>query len=57
MDLRDLGDAQLRQSMEELKQGVAQGELNVSPRGPPLACWRTSARGKEPDVEDEEVTF
>ena len=36
--------------------GSAQG-VEFTPRGPPLGCWRTPAGGKDPDVDDEEVTF
>ena len=57
MDLRDLGDAQLWQLMEDLWQEVVHRELNVSPRGPPLGSWRTPTGGRDPNVEDEEVTF
>ena len=57
MDLGDLGDAQLWQLMEDLQQEVVHRELNMSPRGPPLGHWRIPAGGKDPDVEDEEVTF
>ena len=43
--------------MEDLWQEVAHGELNASPMGPPLGHWRTPAGGRDPNVEDEEVTF
>ena len=36
MDLRDLGDAQLRQVMENLCQEVSLRELNESPQGPTI---------------------
>ena len=39
VDLGDLGDAQLRQLMEDLCQEVALRELNVPPRDPPLGRW------------------
>ena len=38
MDLGDLGDAQLRQLMEDLQQEVAQRELNASPGTHPWAA-------------------
>ena len=57
MALRDLGDAQLWQLMEDLWQEVAHRELSVSPRSPPLGCWRTPMGNRDPNVEDEEVTF
>ena len=57
MDLRDLGDAQLRQLIEDFWQEGAQGELNASPIGPSLGCWRTPAWGGDPGVEDKEVTL
>ena len=56
MALRDLGDAQLWQLMEDLQQEVAHRELSAYPRGHPLGHWRTPAGGGVPNVENE-VTF
>ena len=53
----DLGDALLRQLMEDLWQEVVQRELNLSPRDPSLGHWRTPAGDGDPHVDDEEVAF
>ena len=53
----DLGDAQLRQFMEDLCQEVTHRELNVPPRTLHLGCWRTPAGDGDPNVDDQEVTF
>ena len=53
----DLGDAQLRQLMEDLWQEVAHRELNASPRVPTPGCWRIPAGEGDPDVDDKEVIF
>ena len=55
--LGDLGDAQLRQLMEDLCQEVSQRDLTASPIGPPSACWRAPAGGADAGLEDEEVTI
>ena len=57
MALRELGDAQLRQLMEDLWQEAAQRELTTSPIGPPSSHWRTPASGMDADLEAEEVTL
>ena len=44
IDLRDLGDAQLWQLMEDLWQEVAHGELNASPGANP---WSTGGPQQE----------
>ena len=53
----DLGDAQLRQLMEDLQQEVAHRELNMPSRGPTMGGWRIPAREGDPNVDDEEVIF
>ena len=53
----DLGDAQLRQLMEDLWQEVAHRELMCPPRNPPSGHWRTPAGDGDPNVDDKEVTF
>ena len=57
MALRDLGDAQLRQLMEDLQQKAGHRELIASLIGPPLDCWRTPASDVDANLEDEEGTF
>ena len=46
----DLGNAQLRQLMEDLWQKVVLRQLNAPLRGPLSDCWRTLARGGDPNV-------
>ena len=41
VELGDLGDAKLRQLMEDLQHDVALRDLNVPPRDPLLHCWAT----------------
>ena len=53
----DLGDAQLRQLMEDLHQEMAHRELNVLPRDPPLGHWETPTGDWDPNVADKEDTF
>ena len=53
----DLGDAQLSQLMEDLCQEVALRELNVPPRDPVSGHWGTPAGNRDPNVDDQEVTF
>ena len=53
----DLGDAQLRQLIEDLCQEVTLRELNVPPRDPPLGHWGTPTGNRDPNVDDQEVTF
>ena len=57
MALKDLGDVQLRQLMEDLQKEAAQRELTASPIGPPIGCWRAPAGGVDADLEDKEVTL
>ena len=53
----NLGDAQLRQLMEDIQQEVAQRELNAPPGTHLQAAGGTPAGDRDPDVDDEEVTF
>ena len=53
----DLGDAQLRQLMEDLQQEVAHRELHAPPRGPLPGHWRTPAGNGDTNMDGEEVTF
>ena len=57
MAFRDLGDAQLRQLMEDLWQGAAQRDLTVSPIGPPLGHCRAPTAGVDANLGDEKVTL
>ena len=56
-NLGDLGKAELRQLMEDLCQEVALRELNVPPRNPPLTPWGNPVGNRDPNVDDQEVTF
>ena len=57
MALRDPGDAQLRQLMEDLWQEAAHRELTMFPIGPTLGHWKAPASGVDANLEDEEVTL
>ena len=56
-NLEDLGDAELWHLMEDLCWEVAHRELNVSPRDPPPTPWGNPVGNRDPDVDDQEVTF
>ena len=57
MDFGDLGDAQLRQLMEDLWWEVVHREWECAPRGPPLGHWRPPVEDRDLNVDDEEVIF
>ena len=57
MSLGDLGDAQLRQLMEDLHWEVTLGELNMPSRDPLLTPWGNLVANGDPDMDDQEVTF
>ena len=53
----DLGDAQLRQLMEDLCQEVALRELNVPPQGPTIRLMEDPSKKWGPNVDYQELTF
>ena len=57
VDFHDLADHELHQLMEDLCWEVALCELNAPPRNPSPTPWGNSAGSRDPDVDDQEVTF
>ena len=56
-DLGDLGDAELRQLMDDLYWEVTLRELNAPHRDPLPNPWENQVGNGDPKVDDQEVTF
>ena len=57
MDLGNLADQELHQLMKDLHQAVTFCELNAPPRRPPPMPWGNPAGSRDPNANDQEVTF
>ena len=56
-NLGDLVDEELCQLMEDLHQEVTLHELNAHPRSPPSRPWENPLGNRNPNQDDQEVTF
>ena len=55
--LGDLADQEIQQLLEDFCWNVALHGLNAPPSSPPPMLWRNPTRNRDPDANDQEVTF